>query len=264
MNIIEVILKAIFGYKLKPGPNHNTVPPTNSQPRPVPPPPPPPPPPVETKADTPALGTAAQFIASLVAVDKGPLKQSDYAEAAKFLGCEPEAVMAVVAVESGSSGFASDGRPLILFEPHVFSRLTKRAYDATHPKISYVTWDKTKYPKTQDARWDQLAEAAELDLENAVASASWGRFQLMGFNYPRCGFANAREFVAAMARSEREQLRAFEQFVARAGIADELHPDRLDWAGFALVYNGKGYAENKYDTRLAEFYAKYKKKPAGV
>jgi hypothetical protein len=205
---------------------------------------------------------AADFIASLRAADKGPLKFTDYSEAARQLGCEPEAVMAVVAVESGKSGFGTDGRPLILFEPHIFSRLTKRAYDGSHPNISYVNWDKSKYPSSQSGRWAQLTEAAGLDLEQAVASASWGRFQIMGFNYPRCGFTSAQALVAALAQSEAHQLDVFVNFVTNAGIADELA--RLDWAGFALVYNGKGYAENKYDTRLADAYAKYKKNPAGV
>lgn len=261
MKFLEMLLSLFFPRKLSPGPTHNQVPPSKpAQPAPKPqapttPPPPPPPP-------QPSGTGATDFIGSLKAVDKGALKQADYASAAGALGCEAEAVMAVVAVESGKSGFASDGRPLILFEPHVFSRLTKRAYDASHPKVSYVTWDKSKYPATQSGRWDQLAEAAALDLENAVASASWGRFQIMGFNYPRCGFSSAKEFVAFLSQSEAQQLEAFVRFVTNAGIADELQ--RLDWAGFALVYNGKGYAENQYDTRLAAAYAKFKKNPAGV
>jgi N-acetylmuramidase len=272
MKFLEFLLTLIFGHKLPKGPTHNDVPPSRPG-APSPPPaqpeqhaPPPSPPAASPSAPAPhpegAGGGAGGFLATLHAVDKGPLKHADYVAAATALGCEPEAVMAVVAVESGKSGFASDGRPLILFEPHIFSRLTKRAYDQSHPKVSYVNWDKSKYPGTQDGRWAQLAEAAELDLENAVASASWGRFQIMGFNYPRCGFSSARDFVAFMSQSEAKQLEAFQRFVINAGIADELA--RLDWAGFALVYNGKGYAANKYDTRLADNYAKFKAKPAGV
>jgi hypothetical protein len=263
MKFLEMLLRLFFPRKLPPGPTHNQVPPSKPTPAPqaptpqTPPPSPPPPPPVQ-----PSGTGAGDFIGSLKAVDKGPLKQTDYADAARALGCEPEAVMAVVAVESGKSGFGADGRPLILFEPHIFSRLTKRAYDASNPKVSYVNWDKSKYPGTQSGRWAQLTEAASLDLENAVASASWGRFQIMGFNYPRCGFASAKELVAFLSQSEANQLEVFVRFVTNAGIADELA--RQDWAGFALIYNGKAYAENKYDTRLADAYAKYKKNPAGV
>ena len=192
---------------------------------------------------------------TLIAATRAPLSREDYAAAAGRLGCEAEAVQAVVEVESGASGFAADGKPIILFEPHIFSRLTEHRHDAANPDVSYPNWDRTKYPRDQAGRWAQLRKAHGLDAEAAVASASWGRFQIMGMNYARCGFAKATEFVADMAKSEVQQLKAFEAFVRASNIMDELQ--RKDLEGFARVYNGPGQVE-RYGRLMREAYARLK------
>lgn len=200
-----------------------------------------------------ASGT--HFLDTLVAENRAGLTRSDYEAAAARLGCEAEAVQAVVEVESGASGFASSGKPIILYEPHIFSRLTSRRFDTTNPTVSYPTWDRTLYPRDQAGRWGQLREAYGLDAEAAVASASWGRFQIMGMNYDKCGFTKATDFVADMAKTEVRQLSAFEGFVRSSGIADELQ--RLDWEGFARVYNGPGQVE-RYGRLMREAYQRLK------
>ena len=200
------------------------------------------------------------YLEGLVAGSRDALTRADYEAAATSLGCEVEAVQAVVEVESGPLGaFASNGRPIILFEPHIFSRRTNRAYDATHPNISYRSWDPSKYPRSQDGRWAQLREAYALDKENAVASASWGLFQIMGFNHAACGFASAKEFVTDMTRSQARQLAAFTAFVRANNLADELV--RKDWEGFAAGYNGQGQVE-RYGRLLREAYDRLKAAPS--
>jgi hypothetical protein len=47
---------------------------------------------------------------------------------------------AVLTVETRGCGFLADRRPLILFERHYFSRLTKRKYDAKAPEVSNPKW----------------------------------------------------------------------------------------------------------------------------
>lgn len=204
--------------------------------------------------ENPSTG-GGNFIDSLVAETRAPLSREDYAAAAQRLSCEAEAVQAVVEVESGASGFSADGKPIILFEPHIFSRLTSRRFDASNPNVSYPTWDRTRYPRDQAGRYAQLREAYGLDPEAAVASASWGRFQIMGMNHQKCGFPTATAFVADMAKSEVRQLAAFEAFVRSSGIADELQ--RLDWEGFARVYNGSGQVE-RYGRLMREAYTRIK------
>ncbi len=202
-----------------------------------------------------ALAAAAPsdgYMNSLVAGSRDALTRADYEEVAHFLGCEPEAVQAVVQVESGRLGaFGPDGKPIILFEPHIFSRRTNRAYDTSHPNISYRSWDASKYPRTQEGRWAQLREAYALDPQNAVASASYGLFQIMGFNHQACGFPDAKAFVSDMCVSQARQLKAFAAFVKANHLDDDLV--RKDWEGFAGGYNGSGQIE-RYGRLLREAY----------
>jgi len=196
------------------------------------------------------------YLSTLVAGSRDGLTRADFEEVAAQLGCEPEAVQAVVEVESGRLGaFAADGRPIILFEPHIFSRRTNRQYDASHPNISYRSWDASKYPRTQDGRWAQLREAYALDPENAVASASYGLFQIMGFNHAACGFDTPKTFVTDMCRSQKQQLKAFAAFVRSNNLADELV--RKDWEGFARGYNGSGQVE-RYGGLMRDAYNRLK------
>ena len=186
-------------------------------------------------------GGGGSFLNGLVAKNASPLTSAEIAAAATRMGAEPACVRAVLKVESKGSGFGGDGRPLILFEPHIFSRLTDHQFDAAHPTVSYKTWKERPYPKTQADRYAQLAEAYGLDAEAALSSASWGLFQIMGMNYAQCGFSSASAFVADMAQSEANMLKAFEAFVRKNNILDELQ--NKDWAGFARVYNGPGQVD---------------------
>jgi hypothetical protein len=192
------------------------------------------------------------FLVSLKAKNAAPLSSAEVNAAAQRMGCEPAAVRAVLKVESKGTGFGADNRPLILYEPHIFSRLTNHVYDQSHPKISYLNWKTLPYPGTQAERYQQLAEAYALDPENAVASASWGLFQIMGMNYAACGFPSAKAFVADISQSEARMLAAFEAFVRSNNLLDELQ--RKDWAGFARGYNGAGQVDT-YSKLLANAYA---------
>lgn len=187
-----------------------------------------------------------------------PLARADYQAVATRLNCEWEAVAAVAEVESGPlGGFGTDGRPIILFERHLFSRKTNSQYDTSHPNVSNRT--PGGYPRSQADRWTQLAEAYALDPEAALQSASYGRFQVLGQNYPNLQMANAHAYVSKIAKSEKDQLEAFEGFVKANSLADELQ--RKDWVGFASRYNGPGYAANQYDQKMAQAYARLKANP---
>ena len=183
------------------------------------------------------------------------LTDADFFRAARLLNCEPAAVRAVAAVESAGDGFLPDGRPKLLFEAHIFSRLTAHKFDATHPKISSHDWNRELYLGGA-AEHLRLAEAYRLDPAAALQSASWGKFQLMGFNWRRCGFETLQAFVDAMQSDEGAHLIAFCRFVKSMGLDDELR--RQDWVGFGDGYNGPSFAINHYDTRLAKAYANFK------
>ncbi len=200
------------------------------------------------------------YLTSLVAESTADLTRADFEAAAAQLGCEIEAIQAVAEVEvGGKAAFGATGRPTILYEPHIFSQRTNRQYDGSHPNISYRSWGARPYPRTQDGRWAQLSEAYALNPEAAVASASWGMFQIMGFNHNASGFPNAKDFVADMSKSQVRQLAAFVAFVRTNNLADELVAK--NWAGFARGYNGPGYAQNRYDERMADAYNRLKAPP---
>lgn len=183
------------------------------------------------------------------------LGAQDYADAATALGCDVATVKAVRDVESNGKGFGADGRPIILFEPHIFSRLTQHRFDDTHGGVSYSKWGAKPYPAGQGARWEQLQYAAKLDAPAAYQSASYGLFQIMGFNFKACGYASVEAFFHAMHLNEREHLMAFVAFVKTNNLDGALRV-RL-WDAFAKGYNGTSYAKHGYHTKLAAAYDRH-------
>lgn len=184
---------------------------------------------------------------------KPSLTDADFQEAADLLNCDASAVKAVCQVEAPRGGFNPDDTPVTLFEGHKFHKYTGGKFDQQAPDLSFPKWTRKYYGKTWQAEQDRLQRAMALDREAALLSASWGKFQIMGFNHGVCGFGTVQKFVNAMYVGEREHLMAFVQFVLTTGLAPALR--RHDWAGFAHGYNGPGYAENDYDTKLAAAHA---------
>src|SRR5262245_8962697 len=188
------------------------------------------------------------------------LSEDDYKKAADELGCEVACIRAVADVESKGGAYLPDGRPQILFEAHKFSYYTKGRFDGSHPHISSPEWNKKLY-RGGAAEWGRLEEAIELDRKAALMSASWGRFQIMGFNFAHAGFTNVEDFIAAIKESEQENLAAFVELIKSFGLADELQ--RHDWAKFARIYNGPG-AVAQYSERLDRAYDKFSKEDASL
>lgn len=156
---------------------------------------------------------------------------------------------AVIRVESAGRGFhPRTGLPIILFEPHIFHRETDGRYARVRPDLSYSGWGARPYPRTQAERWTQLRAAAELDETAALRSASWGLFQIMGFNHRPCGFTTVGAFARAHADGEPAQLRAFAAYVIARGLVEPLRQGR--WAEFARAWNGPAFARHAYDERL--------------
>ncbi len=266
MNWLSRILEALFGRtRSQPRAPHKPTEQrdvTIAKPAPVPPPasPPPPeprpePPPAPVPSEQPVAG---DFLQVLARGDRSALRREDYAAVAARLRCDVEALMAVAEVESGRLGaFGSDGRPVILFEPHVFARLTGQRFNESHPHLSSRRWNRALYPRGgQGPIYAQLAEAYALDPEAALKATSWGRFQVLGQHHDWQGHATAQAFVADMAGSEARQLAAFERFITFNHLDDELR--RLDWRGFAAGYNGPAYEQNRYHEKMAEAYARLK------
>lgn len=179
------------------------------------------------------------------------LTEQDFIVAAEKLSCEPAAIKAVSKVESTGSGFLDGDVPKILFEAHIFSKFTDHQFDAAHPTISSRTWNRALY-KGGAGEYPRLIYASMLEPNAAVKAASWGKFQIMGFNHEKCGFQTPQEFALAMFDSERAHLEAFVSFLESTDLAQFLR--KKHWKNFALGYNGPKYALNKYDEKLAKAY----------
>lgn len=170
------------------------------------------------------------------------------------LMCDPNFVLAVADVESGGRSDLPDGRPLILFEAHVFSKLTGHQYDAMHPHISSPNWNKALY-RGGAAEYDRLADADGLDHVAAYKSASWGLFQIMGFNFGSCGFADIDTFVNFLKGPDDNDMTAFIRYVKADYRLLKAMRDK-DSRTFAEIYNGPGQIEyygKKIDAALVAY-----------
>ena len=192
------------------------------------------------------------------------LSKADIIAVANDLNIEPAALKAVIDVEAAGEGFDKQGRPTILFEPHIFwdelgkiHYYTKRTELAKkHKGLLSQKWDKSLY-RIGGSSHDKLKIGADLHWEAAHKSASWGLGQIMGFNAQKIGYATLKDFIDDMYESEAKQLKAMGMFLKTNGLISKLQ--RHDWAGFARGYNGSAYAKNQYDTKLAAAYNLAKK-----
>jgi hypothetical protein len=195
-----------------------------------------------------------------------PLATRDWLGAAWFLDCKPSAIRAFAEVESPLGGYLSTGEPTILFERHVFHRLTSGEYDGrkasglpdryaviSSPTPSYR--DRSYGPRSkQHAR---LAAAVALDRDAALQSASWGRFQIMASNWRRCGYGSLQAFVNGMIQGgESEHLRAFCCFVrSDERLATAIREQ--DWETAAELYNGRDFRRTGYHLKMAAAFASF-------
>jgi hypothetical protein len=182
------------------------------------------------------------------------LSPADYAAGAQELGVTVAHIATVAEVESRGAGYLTDGRPKILYEAHIFSRLTGHRFDASHLQVSSKAWNRSLY-RGGAGEYDRLAEAMSLDENAALQSASWGCFQIMGMNHQACGFPTVQDFVRAhVVGGEPAHLAALCSFLKSTGLVKPLAA--RDWATFARGYNGPAQVPT-YGGRLAAAFAKH-------
>lgn len=181
---------------------------------------------------------------------KTGISELKFKEAAKKIGCSVSAIKAVDSVESKGSGFLGSVEVKILFEPHIFWKYLKKAgIEPVLSDICYPKWGTKPYglTSTQHAR---LQKAVKINRDIALMSASWGRFQIMGFNYKTCGCKTIQEFINKMSHSEESQLDLFVNYIINSHLDDELRAK--DFKGFALQYNGPLYYKHNYDGKMKD------------
>jgi N-acetylmuramidase len=193
---------------------------------------------------------------------QGGLTRDDFVRAATTLGCEAAAIRAVARQEAGRRGaWDSLGRPAILYERHKFAEYSGNIWNQTHRDIS-STRQSTNSAQVRDRyggydyQYEKLYRAATLNEAAALKSTSWGLFQMLGDKYAASGFATVGAFVDAMLESESRHLDIFVAYInGNAGLKKAIQDK--NWARFALLYNGKSYAQNQYDVHMANYYRQY-------
>lgn len=193
------------------------------------------------------------------------LTDADFARAAKALNVEVAAIRAVAEVEAAGAGFLPDGRPAILYEAHIFHKETDGKYanavDNQRPpaKLSTPKWDRSLYGATGANQHKRYEAARKLDPDAANKACSWGTFQILGQNHKDCGFDTSQAFVDAMwTGGAAAHLDAFVAFIKANKLDTALR--NKQWAAFARGYNGPAYAQNAYDKKMANAYARWKAK----
>jgi hypothetical protein len=188
-----------------------------------------------------------------------PLDLLDVPRLAFRLGCGEDFLAAFLDVESASRGFDREGRPTMLFEPHIFYRLLgagdKRTQAEQHG-LAYKSW-RSGYPLDS---YPRLAKAMLIDENAALQACSIGLSQVLVRNFSNVGYRSPQEMWRAFMDDEQEHVEAMVRFMFNAGIADDLK--RLSDLGrpvtpdecrpIVAVYNGSGYERNNYHTKLAE------------
>lgn len=188
--------------------------------------------------------------------------QIGMAAAVDIVGCELEALRAVVQVETGLRGFDAKERPKALFEPHVFYRLLKKRNDssklarAERAGLAYSKWGTRPYPADS---YPRISAACRIDEECALQATSWGLPQILGLNHAAAGYENVVDMVTAFCEGEDAQLIAMARFIVAMGLDDSLK--RKNWATFAKGYNGPSYAKHGYHKKLARSYAHFAATP---
>lgn len=200
--------------------------------------------------------------------DSKHLTESDISAAAQSLGVEVAAIKAIIRTEAPNGGFNDNGQVTVLFERHkMYHYLSKKqgkaaadTYARDYPNLVNTVAGGYYGGTAENAR---LANAMRIDAECALLSASYGRFQVMGFNYKGCGYDSVQAFYDAMAESEGKQLQAFVALInSNAPLKKALKAK--NWEQVAELYNGKAYRKNQYHLKLARYYALYQSDNAPV
>lgn len=214
---------------------------------------------VENDSDGPAYGPVTQAkIADFI--NKKYLNEDDFVRASAKAQVEINLIKTVTAVEALQFGFFSNGLPVTLFERHKFyenlcknkgddfaNKVAARNPDICNPSPGGYTGGK--------AELQRLERARSIDETSALLSASYGLFQIMGFNYKQAGYNSVKEYYEAVCVSEDNQLDAFVNYLMLDKDKSLLtNLKKKDFVAFAKEYNGPAYSKNSYDTKMQKAY----------
>lgn len=213
------------------------------------------------------------------------LEDKDIREAAIELECEPGLVYAIARQESSHSSFIEiDGEkiPSILYERHHFRKLArdeslrvsysdiygspyrraKKLKDGTY--IDARTLEQIQlidaYGPLGKFQYERLIRAYRLNEDAALQASSWGKFQIMGFNYKAAGYETVKDFTRAMSKGDSEHIKAFLKFARKNPVLLKGLRTK-NFETIAQGHNGKNWKKTNpdYAKNIEKFYNEYKK-----
>ena len=193
------------------------------------------------------------------------LNKNNIIALASKLNIEPALIYAIIKTESNGVYRTKQGIR-VLFERHICYRLVKEKHGEAYAKEQHKKYPHLCNPRAggygkYSKQYKKLNRAIELFGSNiAYNSASYGAFQIMGFNHKLCGYESAFEMFSHFhyLDSEKNQFLAFGKFVEnyQNGKLLQALKDK-NWHEVARRYNGRNYKKNRYAEKLEFFYTKY-------
>lgn len=194
-----------------------------------------------------------------VARDLKRMTQDAIYAAAAYLEVHANFISAIAEVESNGGGFHPDGQIKVLYERHIFNRYADLADLPLLAEIVFATNPDLCNPQPGGyvggvRENTKLYRATKINKEIGLMSASYGRFQIMGFHWDRCQFKDVASFVEFMEQSEDNQLQVLVKFIESDKRLHKACKDQ-DAKTFAEIYNGK--AHKGYDVKIMDALARF-------
>ena len=174
--------------------------------------------------------------------------EAEIAALASRLGCTVPQLRAVAQVESGGGGFDRHGRPKILFERHLFHRLTDG-------KWTPAPFSQARGGGYDEDSWAKLQLAACKDADAAFSACSWGKFQVLGLHWSALGYPSPVEMAYSAVTSEAAHYEMLARYIEHNGLKGPLRALSAaadDNRAFARGYNGPQFERFRYHIKLAE------------
>ena len=195
-----------------------------------------------------------------------PPRDSSVGQMAELLRVDERLLDAIIKVESGGQAFV-DGRLILRFEPHIFARQCSKISNdhlqqAQHWFKGTDSWRPAGHKMlvvgqlkpvhaNQGSEWEAYRMASQIDEEAAALSCSTGKYQIVGFNFARLGYDNAKQMMDSFAIAEVNQDWGFVSFVLSDGRL--LNAMRTkDLRTFVSIYNGPANVDY-YMSLLAKY-----------
>jgi hypothetical protein len=192
------------------------------------------------------------------------IKEDDYKEVSKRLGIEVEVMKAIAKQESKRNSFWKKGQATILFERHKMWKYLKKT-GKTDDELKEL---KKKYPRIVNnsaggygqysEQYEKLKTAKEINYTCALKSCSWGKFQVMGFNYA-VAFSSPEEMEKAVNMCELQQFNFFVGYLENTnGLLNAMK--NKDWESIAEKYNGSSWKTTNpdYANNIKKYYNELK------